>query len=343
MKFRKIISLSIALSFVVLAITGIVSFFKSYSREVATLHTIFGLVFTLGIGFHLFNNLKSIQKYLKGKIFPLITLIVLTLFISAYYEVKPLKNLMDFGTKLKANNEQEVIPSKYDVYNLNVAENLSLSVDLLKGKRYWHPQVVVWVEDTQGNYITTLFATKATAKGIFYGGRSKENYKEFDGNKDVVGAEFRRVDALPVWSHKRGIKYPDGLYAPTAKQPLPDGITGATPINSFRLNTSIEELAKFVIKLEINIAFDDNKYYSEFDFPDDDIFHNGTGQLGQPSLIYEAKVDMNDGLDYYLMKLAGHGHHSAQTGEIYPNLSKLTTALQIVERIVLGVKRKGGE
>ena len=86
------------------------------------------------------------------------------------------------------------------------------------------------------------------------------------------------------------------------------------------------------------MAFDDNEYYSEFDFPDDDVFHSGTGQLGQPSIVFEASVDMNDNKDYYLMELIGHGHHSGQTGELDSDLSTLTTALEIVERIVIGVR-----
>ena len=86
---------------------------------------------------------------------------------------------------------------------------------------------------------------------------------------------------------------------------------------------------------------DSNENYSEFDFPDDDVFHNGTGQLGQPSLIFQTEIDMNDGKKYYLMELQGHGHRSGSDGEIYEELASLTTALNIVERIVVSAKVKG--
>ena len=86
------------------------------------------------------------------------------------------------------------------------------------------------------------------------------------------------------------------------------------------------------------MAFDDNEFYSEYDFPNDEIFHNGTGQLGQPSIIFDAFIDMNDQKDYYLMELIGHGHHSGQNGNINQDLSTLTTAKHIVERIIVGVK-----
>ena len=93
-------------------------------------------------------------------------------------------------------------------------------------------------------------------------------------------------------------------------------------------------------RVELNVAFDDNEFYSEFDFPDDEVYHSGTGQLGQPSIVFDALIDLEDGKNYYLMELIGHGHHSGQTGELFSDLSTLTTAKQIVERIVIGVHKK---
>jgi len=49
---------------------------------------------------------------------------------------------------------------------------------------------------------------------------------------------------------------------------------------------------------------------------------------------------MEDSKKYYLMELIGHGHRSSQNGSINSDLTKLTTALEIVERIVVGVKVK---
>lgn len=246
---------------------------------------------------------------------------------------------MSFGTKLRATQKQEVDHNKREVIEMSMDGQIQLSLDLLRGEHYWHPQMAIWVEDSAGNFIQTLFISKATAEGLFFGGRSKENFKTFDETTDASG-DYRRVDALPVWSHKRNIKYDDGMYVPPHHQPIVDGTSGPTISESFLLKTSTEDLEKFKVRVEINVAFDDNEFYSEFDFPDDDVYHSGTGQLGQPSIIFESKVDTEDGQDYYLMNLIGHGHRSGQTGELSANLSTLTTAKQIVERIVLGVKKQ---
>lgn len=328
-----------ALSFIVLSITGVISYFTPYTRTTSTLHTIFGLVFIFGIGFHFKNNFRPIKIYLKGKSFLLILGAILLLTLGSYSQWQPFKAIMDYGSQQKTSYKQEVNISEYQLIKMNTNKELRLSIDLLKAEHYWHPQMAIWIEDEDENYVETLFVSKATAKGLFYGGRSKSNFKQFDAQKAST-SNYRRVDALPVWSHRRGVQYSDGMYVPADTDSFPDAITGATIPDNFNLLTSVEKREKFRLKIEINVAFDDNEYYSEFDFPDDEVYHNGTGQLGQPSIVFEALIDLENEDNYYLMKLVGHGHQSGQTGKLFTDLSKLTTAKQIVERIVVGVHKK---
>ena len=339
MTFRKIVSLSIALSFAVLFITGILSYFIDYSRALASIHTVFGFVFGLGIVLHVINNLKPLKRYFSGAAVWGILLIGILIFFSAYGQISPVKSFMDIGAKLKANSTVHEPLSNQVFVEMDLSNAILLSIDLVKGEHYWHPQMAIWTEDMEGNYLETLFVSKATAKGLFFGGRTKDNFKMLDENNSTQ-KEYRRVNALPVWSHKRGVLYEDGELIPTRENPLPEAISGETISDNFYLRTSTQYHQKFRLKLELNVAFDDNEYYSEFDFPDDDIYHNGTGQLGQPSIVFQSIIDMNDSNTYYLMKLAGHGHHSARTGIICQDRSTLTTALEIVERIVVGAVNK---
>ena len=336
MSFRKIISLSIGISFLVLLVSGLLSYILPYSRITASLHTIFGLIFSVGILLHLRNNFRPIKNYIKSKFLPLILLAVLSIALVSFLDTPPVSTIMDFGARQKAASERTSDRSQYELIEMNTGNDLNISIDLLRSTHYWHPQMAIWIEDEQGNYVETLFVSKATARGLFFGGRTKDNFKSFD-TENKSTSEYRRVNALPVWSRKRGVVYSDGSYVPSREEPLPDAISGATITDSFILSTSTSPKSRFTLRIEINVAFDDNEYYSEYDFPDDEVFHNGTGQLGQPSIVFESKIDMNDGRDYYLMELIGHGHHSAQTGDIDPDLSTLTTALELVERIVVGV------
>lgn len=337
MTFRKVVSLVLAISFVVVAVTGVLSFYHSYTKWIATLHTVFGLVLAVGVLFHLWNNLRPIKSYIKWKRFPLVFGLMVLLFCTAFYQLPPVQQLMEYGAKQKAKKGNGHALGAFDVITLETDKGLAISLDLMHAEHYWHPQIAIWTEDLEGNYLETLFVTNATAKGLFFGGRTKDNFKVFD-TKNAANNDYRRVNALPVWSHTRGEIYSDGMVVPTREDPLPEAISGATPPQSFMLKTSIDEKTSFVIKLEINVAFDDNEFYSEFDYPEDEVFHNGTGQLGQPSLVYAVEIDLKNGKNYYLMDAVGHGHHSGRNGNTYSETSTLTTATKIVERIVIGVK-----
>jgi len=39
------------------------------------------------------------------------------------------------------------------------------------------------------------------------------------------------------------------------------------------------------------------------------------------------------------MKAIGHSHYSGKTGELFPDLSTITTALQIADSIIVRIKR----
>ena len=184
--------------------------------------------------------------------------------------------------------------------------------------------------------------TTSTAKGLFYAGRTLYNFKQSDEAKSLENTSIRRVDALPYWSHKRGVRYPDGLFAPHPDQPLPDAITGATPVGNFRMSGSpdLNEISSFRLLIEVNVAFDENEYFSEYDYPDDPVYHGGTGLLGQPSIVYAADFQRTDTTHYQLMSIIGRGHHSGRSGELFTDLEKLTTSKSIAGRIVAGVNEE---
>jgi hypothetical protein len=263
-------------------------------------------------------------------------------FTAAYFDWQPVKALMDWKAATNARATQAVSVSDYEVVDHSQGEEPFLTVDFLKGKHFWHPQVAIWLEDTSGNYMETLVVTTSTARGLFYSGRSAENFRDFDNAKSEEAKETTRVDALPVWSHKKCMKYPDGFYSPPPDHPLPDGITMATPSGNFYFKgqgPAINATA-FRVMVEVNVAFDENEYYSEYDFVDDSLYHGGTGLLGQPSIVYSTIVHKRDKSNYYLMEKIGRGHHSGIDGLIYGDLNTLTTAHYIVERLVVGVSEK---
>ena len=275
------------------------------------------------------------------KEFVIVLLILVSILCAAYMEWKPIKMMMDWKTIRDAGTAHGIDPEHYVILDHADGNDPFITVDFLQGPHFWHPQVAIWLEDSTGKYIETLLITSSTAKGLFFAGRTPENFKEFDENPNKSDYPTARVDALPYWSHKRGIRYDDGFYSPDRNHPIVDGTSSATPAGNFYLksDTKFSDLESFKVMVEINVAFDDNEYYSEFDFLEDSLYHSGTGLLGQPSVVYGKIIRKSDINHYHVLDILGHGHHSGSDGELYSHLSTLTTAMNIAERIVVGVNK----
>ncbi len=328
---RSIISVFVATLFLGLCVSGIWLFITKADSYVVFLHVFFGALFLCSALFHFSKNLKSLIHYLKnfkGKVAVLLSVSILTL---ALLQIQPIPFLNIAYARMKAQQPSETDASSYEIFQMK--DDTNLTIEIRAGKHFWFPQMALWIEDSTGNFVQSLMVTHSTAKGEFIGGRTKENYRSFDSGKgeEIFSDQLRRVDALPYWSHARGIRAPDGLYTPLPSDPLPDAITGATPSGSFLIESSYPELSKFKLLLEVNVAFDDNRFFSEYDYPDDSLYHSGTGLLGQPSVVYEVDIDLEEAENYYVMHYKGRTFPSGASGELFLNKKGLTTALQIVD------------
>ena len=215
------------------------------------------------------------------------------------------------------------IPEKISS-NLN-GSGVALEIEFMRGEAHNHPLMAIWTEDTNSNYIQTLFVAESLGKGIFQHGDATSG--------KWLPAAIRRPAALPVWAHSRGIVAPDSLFVPTPENAVPDAYTGATPQISFALNTRLDKPGpqKFYVLFEINQTWDWNEYWTNNKYPDDEVYKSSC----QPSLIYRALIDLNDNTKVTSMELIGRGHHSGQDGKIYGDLETMTTALNITRSITV--------
>lgn len=208
--------------------------------------------------------------------------------------------------------------------------NVSLEFEFYAGEKHNNPSFAFWVEDLAGNYIETLFVTQYFARGQFgHGEVEPGKWKNEPG-------EARRPATLPYWSHKRNIKAEDGLYAPSPATAVPDAISGATPKGDFILETGskVADYQKFRVLMEVNQAWDANDYWSNNKYPDDPDYNTSL----QPSLVYAVTIDPEKKVTEYFLNPIGHGHPSGKTGELFTDLTTLTTAKQIVEKVSVRLK-----
>lgn len=186
-------------------------------------------------------------------------------------------------------------------------------------KKKNEPQIAIWIEDEKEHYLSTVYVSHKIGT---------QSWQAAGGN--------RRQEALPHWCHQRGVRYPDGLYLPTKKEPLTDGITGATPHGSFQMKvTPTASLKRFVVKIEVNHSTDFNTAYPKSAQKGEANYSGGSYGSGQPAVVYAATVDLASEHKEFKAKLIGHSSADGSDGKVTQETTSLTTALQIVKNITV--------
>jgi len=257
------------------------------------------------------SNLKSKNKFYISKSFIIVIFIGSILTYGVYSELDLFRSIYELGNNIRAQQDTDItakpLELRYEIISTNKKiKGREISVEVTKGEKDFYSVMAIWVEDTLGNYIQTLYATKNIATGTFW---KKEN-------EEYVRGAVSRPEAVPYWLHKKNSIESKKSGLPTPENPLIDAITSATPQNHYVLQTSLSgfDIQEFKIFFEVNRSYDWNEYYNKKAFPDDKIY-SGSGSVGQPSIVYSTDIiEINSNRDSYLMKPIGHGHHSGADG-----------------------------
>ena len=337
MKYRLIATVILSAAFLVLMITGILMYSTQYDYFTASLHIWASILSLIGVCWHFKNNWLAYKKHLsfkQGKVFLLITLLgVMPVSFGLIAELAPFHSVIQFGERLRSAGT--VKPGEFAVVDLtHNHENSNLEIFVKAGSHYHSepqplalgmtytsvPQMAIWLEDMEGNYVKTLYVTSKT---------SNSSFRNKPGQTDII----RRPEALPVWGHKRGVRASDGLYVPDVDSLEFDGLTAATPKTDHQIRFPKVAQSQYRIFMEVNRSYDFNEYYTTDRFPSDPIY-SGSGSSGQPSLVYSAVIDTAQQAEA-LLSPVGHGHHSGQNGDIYEDLTELTTAKALISFAVV--------
>ena len=140
------------------------------------------------------------------------------------------------------------------------AEKISVAVNPGEAYSKRAPQIAVWVEDSDGTYVDTLFVTKKAS-----------------GNKWIGSPKDGRPESLPDWYRAKG----QNPAVKISKDDL-DATTSATPKKGIVISKDLElEKGKtYVFKCQANQSFDYNDYYTK----------KNSGVDGQPAVLYEGEI-----------------------------------------------------
>ncbi len=184
-----------------------------------------------------------------------------------------------------------------------------------KGK--FAPQLALWIQDSEGDFFQTIFVTK------------KASQKKF-----VFAPKDGRPESLPVWYHSGG-----NFSAPQFEDGI-DAVTSATPKGGFEVvqEMRLEQGKKYFIFAEVNKSFDYNEFYPKKAEKNSAEY---SGVNGQPSAVYCAEIGLEN--SEVEMELAGTGAVDGKSGSIENKAETLTTAKNLVEKILVSVEFSGAE
>ena len=203
-------------------------------------------------------------------------------------------------------------------------------LNFIKGKSFYYPMIAIWLEDAGGKYIQTLYVSKSVTTKIF-------SFAVKEDNRWIV-TPVRATKSLPFWAHKKHVNVTEDIYVLDDQPVVPDAYTGATPKAGFVLKTRADNSLpdKFKVMMEINQKWDKNDFWNSSKYPVDEFYKLSY----QPALVYEAIVEKDSPNKFYPMKAIGYSHPSGMTGELFSDLSTLTTALSIADSVIVRIKNK---
>ncbi len=205
----------------------------------------------------------------------------------------------------------------------------TLRVDVEPGTHYRHkfklmplvtvrntPQMAVWAETSDGEFIETLYITRRTADDSW---RSAPREKVPEGG-------IRRPESLPVWTERSG-RLDSGI----------DTMGSVTPKSGYSVQSdSLSDRDNLWIWLEVNHSTDFNEAYPEDARPGDAGFSGGPMGSGQPSLVYAAAV-ISEFQGSVALELLGYGSPDGSDGLVDRDLAGVTSAAEIIREAIVTI------
>ena len=320
---RHLVNFGLLFCFAALAVTGAMAFWLPFSITTTRVHIVFGLLTATLVVLHLLSRgayfrgqltlagrPSSLQNRTAALLLVLGGVLVATIagwsltrwFVAQGYEARHRAEIV--RSSPLAGFVDEVTHRRIvgRVAGDAADVSLSLTIGFQKGLQVL-PAVAVWAESTTGAMIETLYLDEALA------------YAE---TPSWGGQPTARNEILPIWRHRYT------MVSGVDPQGAVDVVTAATPTHSFTLDDylTLGEAKEFVLCVEVNAPRDPNDNY-----PD--------AQLGQPSLLYTAYIEVDSPQAYSLLELTGHGGGAQQGGDIHYDLDGVTSAKRLIDLLLV--------
>jgi hypothetical protein len=168
---RRAISLLTALTFLVLAVSGVLAFLQPFSIDIIGLHALMGFVFIALIGLHVFNNSRPLASYLRSK--ALWATLACTAVLTAlfWWQPAPVKTVLGWSGNLGPAMERFEMSEEGMVFDYVPSPAYKMRLNVQPGPAYHtqpSPHVAIWLENQGGYHIKTLLPPDAAAETPYW-------------------------------------------------------------------------------------------------------------------------------------------------------------------------------
>ncbi|TLD71801.1 hypothetical protein FEM03_06590 [Phragmitibacter flavus] len=158
---RRVVSLLTALTFLVLAVTGVIAFIQPFSIGIIGLHALMGFIFIGLIALHILNNSRPLKSYLHSRALWVTLAVTVVLTLLFWLQPPPVKTVLGWSGNLGPAMERFEMNEDEMVFDYRPSPEYKMRLTVKTGPSYHTnppPQVAIWLENQGGYHIKTLLA-----------------------------------------------------------------------------------------------------------------------------------------------------------------------------------------
>jgi hypothetical protein len=168
---RRITSLLIMLTFLVMSATGSLAFFRPFSIKVVGLHALMGFVFMAFIMVHILNNSRQLRGYLKSPKIWLIIAVIVGLSALFFYQPAPVKAVLGLSQNLGPALDRFEVKEDGMVYQYAPSDDYRMELTVKNGSNFeleGPPKIAIWLENQGDYHIKTLLGPDEISDDLPY-------------------------------------------------------------------------------------------------------------------------------------------------------------------------------
>ena len=156
---RRSVSLLTALSFGVLAVTGVLAFIRPFSLDLIGLHSLTGFVFIALIALHVVNNRRPLASYLRSRALWGALAVTVALTLLFWWQPAPVMTVLGWSGNLGPAMERFEMAEDRMVFDYAPSPDYKMQLAVRTGPSFDvspPPEVAIWLENQGGYHIKTL-------------------------------------------------------------------------------------------------------------------------------------------------------------------------------------------